>query len=83
MNELSFDGWFLSNITLTILVTFQAVDILRMDYEPSDLDILYAEGVTSSNGLACVDFSFPQSASEDVIDSAEPDSLTRLVPVHP
>ena len=73
----------MSNITLTILVTFQAVDILRMDYEPSDLDILYAEGVTSSNGLACVDFSFPQSASEDVIDSAEPDSLTRLVPVHP
>lgn len=64
-------------------VTFQAVDILRMDYEPSDLDILYAEGVTSSNGLSCVDFAFPQSTSADIIDSGDQhDSLTRLVSVH-
>uniref|UniRef100_A0A803PF54 Uncharacterized protein n=1 Tax=Cannabis sativa TaxID=3483 RepID=A0A803PF54_CANSA len=61
----------------------RAVDILRMDYEPSDLDILYAEGVTSSNGLACVDFSFPQSSSED-IEADQLDSLTRyqLIRVH-
>ncbi|KAL2348439.1 hypothetical protein Fmac_002439 [Flemingia macrophylla] len=47
----------------------RAVKILRTDYEPSDLDILYAEGVTSSNGVACVEFSFPQSASEETIDN--------------
>ncbi|GAV80638.1 G-alpha domain-containing protein [Cephalotus follicularis] len=56
----------------------RAVDILRIDYEPSDLDILYAEGVTSSNGLACVDFSFPQTAPDDSIDVADQhDSLLR------
>ncbi|MBA0734959.1 hypothetical protein Gogos_018846 [Gossypium gossypioides] len=57
-------------------------EILKTDYEPSDLDILYAEGVTSSNGLACVDFSFPQSSPDENIDTAEQhDSLLRLVPI--
>ncbi|KAJ9669941.1 hypothetical protein PVL29_026481 [Vitis rotundifolia] len=56
----------------------RAVDILRTDYEPSDVDILYAEGVTSSNGLACVDFSFPQSEPGDDIDTTDlHDSLLR------
>ncbi|KAJ4714990.1 Extra-large guanine nucleotide-binding protein like [Melia azedarach] len=56
----------------------RVVDILRTDYEPSDLDILYAEGVTSSNGLACVDFSFPHSVSDDNVDIADQhDSLLR------
>lgn len=56
----------------------RAVHILRTDYEPSDLDILYAEGVTSSNGLASLDFSFPQSSDEDNIDTADQhDSLLR------
>ncbi|KAM2546461.1 hypothetical protein TB1_017880 [Malus domestica] len=56
----------------------RAVDILRIDYEPTDLDILYAEGVTSSNGLACVDFSFPNSESEDTINTSDQhDSLLR------
>lgn len=49
----------------------QVVDILTTDYEPSDSDILYAEGLISSNGLACVDFSFPQSAPNDDIDTAD------------
>ncbi|PRQ59175.1 putative guanine nucleotide binding protein (G-protein), alpha subunit [Rosa chinensis] len=40
---------------------FQAVHILRVNYEPTERDILYAEGDTSANGLAGVDFSFPQS----------------------
>ncbi|KAJ8764537.1 hypothetical protein K2173_006277 [Erythroxylum novogranatense] len=64
----------------------RAVDILRVDYEPSDLDILYAEGVTSSNGLACLDFSFPQSAADDKFDTDDQhDSLIRyqLIRVHP
>ncbi|XP_057959359.1 extra-large guanine nucleotide-binding protein 1 [Malania oleifera] len=64
----------------------RAGDILRMDYEPSDMDILYAEGVTSSNGLACVDFSFPQLGPDDNIDSAEQHDLLlryQLIRVHP
>ncbi|KAF5736100.1 Guanine nucleotide-binding protein alpha-2 subunit [Tripterygium wilfordii] len=63
----------------------RAVDVLRIDYEPSDLDILYAEGVTSSNGLACLDFSFPQSAHYERTDSADQsDSFFRyqLIRVH-
>ncbi|RDX68724.1 Extra-large guanine nucleotide-binding protein 1, partial [Mucuna pruriens] len=63
----------------------RAVKILRTDYEPSDLDILYAEGVTSSNGVACVEFSFPQSASEETVDTTDRhDSLVRyqLIRVH-
>ncbi|CAN8284014.1 unnamed protein product [Cochlearia groenlandica] len=56
----------------------RAIDVLRPDYEPSDLDILYAEGVTSSSGLACLDFSFPQTASEETLDpSDQHESLLR------
>ncbi|KAL9265654.1 Extra-large guanine nucleotide-binding protein 1-like protein [Drosera capensis] len=56
----------------------RAVDILREDYAPSDLDILYAEGVMSSNGLACVEFSFPQSVhDESSFDANRDDSLLR------
>lgn len=63
---------------LNIIFSIQAINILRTDYEPSNLDILYAEGVTSSNGLACVDFSFSQSAPDDDIDTADQqDSLLR------
>ena len=47
------------------------VDILRPDYDPSDVDILYAEGVTSSNGLAFLDFSFPQPEPDFDIDTAD------------
>lgn len=63
----------------------RAGDILRTDYEPSDVDILYAEGVTSSNGLACVDFSFPQSSPDDNINNTDQhDSFLRyqLIRVH-
>ncbi|KAK8652976.1 hypothetical protein V6N13_126997 [Hibiscus sabdariffa] len=56
----------------------RVVEILKTDYEPSDLDILYAEGVTSSNGLACVDFSFPQSSPDENCDTADQhDSLLK------
>ncbi|KAJ4902838.1 Extra-large guanine nucleotide-binding protein 1 [Raphanus sativus] len=56
----------------------RAVDVLTPDYEPSDLDILYAEGVTSSSGLACLDFSFPQTAAEENLDPSDHlDSLLR------
>ncbi|KAJ8567214.1 hypothetical protein K7X08_019422 [Anisodus acutangulus] len=57
----------------------RAVDILKIEYEPSDLDILYAEGVTSSNGLSCVDFSFPDSEDYDNLDSSDhPNSVLRF-----
>ncbi|KAG2630437.1 hypothetical protein PVAP13_3KG527300 [Panicum virgatum] len=38
----------------------KAVDISRTEYELSDIDILYADGITSSDGLASTEFSFPQ-----------------------
>lgn len=58
----------------------QVVDISRMEYEPSDMDILYAEGITSSNGLAYTDFQFPQSAYDTTIDEADQhDPLLRFV----
>ncbi|KAI7743817.1 hypothetical protein M8C21_023015 [Ambrosia artemisiifolia] len=43
----------------------QAANILSADYIPSDVDILYAEHVTPSNGLSSVDFSFPLLPDEN------------------
>ena len=48
----------------------QAVEISRTDYEPSDMDILYADGITSSNSLTCMEFSFPKSTQDDSLDPA-------------
>ncbi|KAK7821351.1 extra-large guanine nucleotide-binding protein 1 isoform X1 [Quercus suber] len=64
----------------------RAVEISRTDYEPSDMDILYADGITSSNSPTCMKFSFPKSTQDDSLDPAyRHDSSLRyqLIRVHP
>ncbi|XP_052734020.1 extra-large guanine nucleotide-binding protein 1 isoform X2 [Vigna angularis] len=64
----------------------RSVEISRIDYEPLDMDILYAEGITLSNGLSSMEFSFPVSAHEDSLDPVyRHDPLLRyqLIRVHP
>ncbi|KAK4759101.1 hypothetical protein SAY87_020402 [Trapa incisa] len=57
----------------------RAVDILRTDYNPSDLDILHAEGVTSSNGLAHFEFTFPPSVLDDTSNNDVSDPYDYLL----
>lgn len=49
----------------------KAVEISRVDYEPSDMDILYAEGITVSNGVASMEFSFPTPSQEGYAESID------------
>ncbi|KAL2460196.1 Extra-large guanine nucleotide-binding protein 1 [Abeliophyllum distichum] len=63
----------------------RAVEISRINYEPSDMDILYAEGITSSNGVASMEFSFPYSSQDGYMESDyQSDPLLRyqLIRVH-
>ncbi|XP_052179663.1 extra-large guanine nucleotide-binding protein 1-like [Diospyros lotus] len=63
----------------------RAVEISRTDYEPSDLDILYAEGVTLSNGISSMEFSFPKATQDSFTGASEPiDSRPRyqLIRLH-
>lgn len=65
---------------MTGYLPLKAVEISRTDYEPSDMDILYAEGITSSNGIASVEFSFPKSVQDSFSEPADQnDPLQRLV----
>ncbi|XP_057533882.1 extra-large guanine nucleotide-binding protein 1-like [Amaranthus tricolor] len=55
----------------------RAVEIAQVDYEPSDTDIMYAEGITSYSSLASMDFSFPQRRDDDRDSAQQQDPITR------
>ncbi|CAJ2674240.1 unnamed protein product [Trifolium pratense] len=64
----------------------RAIEISKVDYQPSDMDILYAEGISLSNSLTSMEFSFPKSSREDCLPLAyQHDSSLRyqLTRVHP
>ncbi|RDX79308.1 Extra-large guanine nucleotide-binding protein 1, partial [Mucuna pruriens] len=64
----------------------RAVEISRIDYDPSDMDILYAEGITLSNGLSSMEFSFTVSGHEDSLDPVyhhDPSLRYQLIRVPP
>ncbi|KAK4284644.1 hypothetical protein QN277_001446 [Acacia crassicarpa] len=64
----------------------RAVEISKVDYEPTDMDIMYAEGISLSNSLTTVEFSFPRTSSEESLDPEYQHDLSlkyQLIRVHP
>ncbi|KAL1215754.1 Extra-large guanine nucleotide-binding protein 2 [Cardamine amara subsp. amara] len=62
------------------------LDISRSEYEPSDMDILQAEGLSSMEGLSCVEFSFPPTSQEETLESDyqhDPDTKYQLIRLNP
>lgn len=54
------------------------MEICRADYEPSDMDMLYADGITSSNGVSSMEFSYPTPSQEGYMEPVDQnDPLSR------
>lgn len=54
------------------------MEICRADYEPCDMDMLYADGITSSNGVASMEFSYPTPSQEGYMEAVDQnDPLSR------
>lgn len=51
----------------------RAVEISSTTYEPSDVDILYADGISSSNGLTSMEFSVPSVFPNSYMEATELD----------
>ncbi|KZV42406.1 extra-large guanine nucleotide-binding protein 1-like [Dorcoceras hygrometricum] len=63
----------------------RAVEISRVDYEPSEMDILHAEGITASNGVASMEFSFPKTSQDgymETLDQNDPSTSYQLIRAH-
>ncbi|KAK6916508.1 Guanine nucleotide binding protein (G-protein), alpha subunit [Dillenia turbinata] len=60
----------------------RVVEISRPGYEPSDMDILYAEGLTSSNGLTSMTFSLRKPTHSDTAEHSDPFPSYQLIRVH-
>nr|GMD05078.1 extra-large guanine nucleotide-binding protein 1-like [Ipomoea batatas] len=63
----------------------RAVEISRADYEPSPMDILYAEGSTSANGVASMEFSFSKVSQDSYMEPADQNNASircQLIRVH-
>ncbi|CAH9107241.1 unnamed protein product [Cuscuta epithymum] len=56
----------------------RAVEISRAEYKPSNMDILYAEGCASANGVASVEVSLPELSKDFYMETTDQDdSLIR------
>ncbi|GAB4837948.1 Extra-large guanine nucleotide-binding protein 2 [Ancistrocladus abbreviatus] len=63
----------------------RAIEITKEDCEPSDTDILFAEGITAANGITFMEFSFPGTAQvvgSDPADQQDPLARYQLVRMH-